>query len=104
MLFVPLHLDLLQKPFVGALRIATEARQRDHPLVEIRETHRQRVHVRMRFHEGQRDVLRVFPCHAHPLGHVMRIPLAMSCASPWPRHPGLHYFGISTTTSPRTIA
>src|SRR6185436_12421554 len=75
-LLVPLHLDGLEDPLVGALRVVVEIVQPDHPLVHVGKSHRERVRIRVRLQQRDGNVFRVAPFH----------------------------FGISTTTLPFTIA
>src|SRR5262245_53856760 len=63
----PGHLDLLELPLAGRLRIVLEPIECAHPAMEVREADAERVHLRVGLVEPLRDVLGVFPRERHEL-------------------------------------
>src|SRR5256885_9543209 len=78
----PRHLDRFEDLFAAALRVVLEIVEVLHPLGEVGETHGQRVHVGIFFHQGDGDFERVGPFH-----HLISLTMLMV------------YFGISMVRS-----
>src|SRR5207244_161295 len=74
----PGHLDRFQDLFIRPLRVVTEGGELGDVAMQVREPHRERIHIREFLAQRDSDVLGVPPAQAHE--------------------------GISTTTSPPTTA
>src|SRR6478752_2480912 len=59
----PRELDGLENLLAAVLRVVVEPRQRAYPVVEVGETDRCRIDVRMRVHERNRDLAGIGPFH-----------------------------------------
>src|SRR5690242_21231581 len=65
-LFNPGELDRFENLLAAALGVVGEAGQREHPMVEVGEADLLGIDVRVRFDEGDGDVLSIGPLHCAP--------------------------------------
>src|SRR5262249_23140417 len=60
-LFVPGHLNCFQLLFIRVLCVAAETIKLQHPSMEVRESHRQRIYIRMLLQQSDRNFFHVGP-------------------------------------------